>query len=135
LGVIAFVAITVVGCDREETVDDVGGGDPQRIVSLAPALTEVLFALGLGDRVVGVTTYCDYPAEVAEIERVGGFVNPSVEAVLALEPDLVLVSPAAGNRDAALAIRRAGARLAVVSAETLQDSFDAIVRVWTAARG
>jgi iron complex transport system substrate-binding protein len=125
----AFMALVVVGCGGDETADEVGGTAPRRIVSLAPALTEILFALGVGDRVVGVTTYCDYPAEVAEIERVGGFVNPSVEAVLALEPDLVLVSPAAGNRDAAFAMRRAGARLEVVSAETLQDSFDAIERV------
>ena len=99
---------------------------PARIVSMAPSLTEILFALGLGDRVVGVTSYCDYPPEARERAQIGGFVNPSVEAVLALEPDLVIVSPAAGNRDAALAVRGAGVRLEVVPAETLDDTFDAI---------
>jgi iron complex transport system substrate-binding protein len=99
---------------------------PARIVSMAPSLTEILFALELGDRVVGVTSFCDFPPEARELPEIGGFINPSVEAILALEPDLVIVSPAAGNRDAALAVRGAGVRLEVVPAETLDDTFDAI---------
>ena len=102
------------------------GAPPRRIVSLTPALTEVLFALGAGDRVVGVTEYCTYPPEAATRPKIGGYVNPSVEAVLALKPDLVVVSPGPGNRDAALAIERAGVRVSVVPAETLDDSFAAI---------
>ncbi len=102
---------------------------PRRIVSLTPALTEVLFALALGPRVVGVTSYCDWPPQVRALPKVGGYVNPSVEAVLALEPDLVLVSPGPGNRDAALAIRRAGVRVEVVPAETLEDTYRAIETV------
>jgi iron complex transport system substrate-binding protein len=102
---------------------------PERIVSLSPALTEILFALDLGERVVGVTDYCDYPAGTSTKARVGGYVTPSVEAILALHPDLVLVSPAAGNRDPALAVRRAGVRLEVIPAETLADTFAAIAEV------
>ena len=105
------------------------GDPPLRIVSLAPALTEVLFALGAGDRVVGVTDYCDYPPEVARLPRIGGYVNPSVEAVLALRPDLILVSPAAGNREPALVLRRAGARVEVVPMESLSDTFGAMETV------
>lgn len=63
---------------------------PQRIVSLAPSITENLFALGLGDRIVGVTIYCDYPPRAKEKEKVGGGINPSVEKVLSLRPDLIL---------------------------------------------
>ena len=75
--------------------DDLGhpwrlGPPPDRIVSLAPNITEILFALGCGDRVVGVTRYCDYPEEAARIEKVGGLVDPSIERVGALRPDLVL---------------------------------------------
>jgi iron complex transport system substrate-binding protein len=99
---------------------------PQRIVSLTPALTEILFAVGAGDRVVGVTQFCDFPPEAKSKPKVGGYVNPSVEAVLALKPDLVLVSPGPGNRDSALAIRRAGLRLEIVPAETLEESLAAI---------
>jgi len=99
---------------------------PARIVSLTPALTEILFAVGAGSRVVGVTDYCDYPPEAASRTKVGGYVNPSVEAVVALKPDLVVVSPGPGNRDAALAMRRAGVRVEVVAAETLEESLAAI---------
>jgi len=99
---------------------------PQRIVSLTPALTEILFALGAGDRVVGVTQYCNYPPAARTKPKVGGYVNPSVESVLALRPDLVVVSPGPGNRDAALAMRRAGLRIEIVPAETLEESLAAI---------
>jgi iron complex transport system substrate-binding protein len=68
--------------------------EPQRIVSLAPSVTEILFALGLGDRVVGVTSYCDYPPEAAEKERVGDTQRPSLEKIVALRADLVIASTA-----------------------------------------
>jgi iron complex transport system substrate-binding protein len=104
----------------------VKGPAPQRIVSLTPALTEILFAVGAGDRVVGVTQYCDFPPAAKTRPKVGGYMNPSVEAVLALKPDLVLVSPGPGNRDSALALRRAGLRLEILPAETLEESLAAI---------
>ncbi len=63
--------------------------DPKRIVSLAPSITESLFALGLGDRVVGVTRYCEYPPEAKTRAIVGGFVDPNYEAIVKLKPDLV----------------------------------------------
>ena len=65
---------------------------PRRIVSLAPEVTETLFALGLGDRVVGVTQYCNYPPQVARLPKIGGFTNPSMERILSLRPDLVVGS-------------------------------------------
>jgi len=63
---------------------------PQRIVSLAPSNTEILFALGLGDRVVGVTRYCNYPEEAKEKEEIGGFATADPEKIIALKPDLIL---------------------------------------------
>lgn len=65
---------------------------PKRIVSLAPSNTEILFALGLGHRVVGVTTFCDYPPEAKKKEKIGGFENPNLEKVISLKPDLVLAT-------------------------------------------
>lgn len=64
---------------------------PQRIVSTAPSLTETLFALGLGGRVVGVTEFCSYPPEAAAKPKIGTFIEPSFERILAQRPDLVLV--------------------------------------------
>jgi iron complex transport system substrate-binding protein len=65
---------------------------PQRIISLAPANTEIIYALGLGDRVVGVTDYCNYPADVSEKETVGGYSTVDVETVVSLHPDLVIAA-------------------------------------------
>ncbi|HXX57850.1 MAG TPA: cobalamin-binding protein [Thermodesulfovibrionales bacterium] len=68
------------------------GETPRRIVSLAPNMTEILFAIGLGDRIVGVTSYCDYPEEAKKKPKVGGMSNPSLEAVISLKPDLVVMT-------------------------------------------
>ncbi len=65
----------------------------RRIVSLAPSITESLFALGLGDRVVGVTSFCDYPPEALAKSKVGGYYDLNYEAIVALEPDLVVCLP------------------------------------------
>lgn len=66
---------------------------PRRVVSLVPSTTDTLFALGLGERVLGVTRYCVHPAEaVAGRRRVGGTKNPDIDAILALEPDMVLMN-------------------------------------------
>ena len=83
--------------DRREVTDEMGRvvkvpANPRRIVSLAPSITETLFALGLGDRIVGVTTYCDYPPEAAAKERVGDTLRPSLEKIVALRADLVIIS-------------------------------------------
>lgn len=78
-------------------VDDLGRSVnieeiPQRIVSLAPANTEILFALGLGEKVVGVTDHCNYPPEAVDKEKVGGFSTPAIEKIIALQPDLILAA-------------------------------------------
>jgi iron complex transport system substrate-binding protein len=66
--------------------------EPLRIISLSPSNTEILFALGLGDRVVGVTNYCDYPGEAKSKEKIGDFSNPNIEKIISLNPDLVLAT-------------------------------------------
>ncbi len=65
---------------------------PRRIISLAPSVTEILFALGLGDDIVGVTSFCDYPEEAKKKPKIGGMSNPSLEAVVSLKPDVVVMT-------------------------------------------
>ncbi|HYE72386.1 MAG TPA: cobalamin-binding protein [Blastocatellia bacterium] len=89
--------ITSVSEAQRNFIDEIGRSvsipsAPKRIISLAPNLTETLFALGLGDRVVGVTSYCDYPAEARAKEKVGDTLKPNLERLIALKPDLVLVT-------------------------------------------
>ncbi len=76
-------------------IDEVGRklevpGIPQRIISVAPNVTEILFALGLGDRLVGVSSYCQFPPEALRKEKIGGYINPSLEKIVSLRPDLVI---------------------------------------------
>ena len=73
------------------TLACVAQSNPQRIVSTAPSITETLFALGVGNRVVGVSQFCTYPAEVQKLPKVGSYVKPDVEAIARLAPDLVIL--------------------------------------------
>lgn len=86
----------------------VAGATPSRIVSTSPSITETLFALGLGPRVVGVSQYCRFPPEVAHLPKVGTFLEPDAERILALRPDLVFVNEVAsdlGRRLVAMHVR------------------------------
>ncbi|MBI5505870.1 MAG: ABC transporter substrate-binding protein [Deltaproteobacteria bacterium] len=87
---------------------------PSRLVSLVPSITETLFALGIGERVVGVSASCDFPEPARTLAKVGTFTAPVAEAIVALRPDLVLTSPSPGNQSAVRALERAGVRVAVV---------------------
>lgn len=73
------------------------GQQPRRIVSTAPSVTETLFALGLGDRVVGVSRHCAYPPEVVKLPKVGSYIKPDVEAIARLAPDLVILQTNPGD--------------------------------------
>jgi iron complex transport system substrate-binding protein len=64
---------------------------PGRIVSLAPSVTEILYDLGLGDRIAAVTTFCDYPPQALQKPKIGGYSNPSIETIVAMRPDLVVM--------------------------------------------
>lgn len=94
---------------------------PQRIVSLAPVVTETLFVLGAGARVVGDTRFCDRPAEAKAIAKVGGFVDISLEQVLTLKPDLVIAMPSLGQRDVLDRLRERGVPVLVVFGDTLAE--------------
>ncbi len=94
VGLTAFVCVLKA---EVSVVDNLGRkitlpSAPQRIVSIAPSITETLFALGAGGQVVGVTDFCNYPPEAATKSRVGGVTNPSLETIISLKPDLIIVS-------------------------------------------
>jgi iron complex transport system substrate-binding protein len=105
--------------------------EPQRIVSLAPSNTELLFYLGLGERVVGVTTYCEYPEEAKLITKIGGFNNPSLEKIVALKPDLVLATDV--HQGLVKGLEDAGLNVLVVKSNTIEGIFNAVQMVGRAA--
>lgn len=72
---------------------------PKRIISLAPNMTEILFSLGLGENIVGVTSFCDYPEGARAKKKIGGMSNPSLEAIVSLRPDLVVMTTDGNPRE------------------------------------
>jgi ABC-type Fe3+-hydroxamate transport system substrate-binding protein len=95
---------------------------PRRIVSLVPSLTEALFALGLGGRVVGVTDWCVHPAEgVAELPRLGGTKNPDLERIVRLAPDLVIANREENTRRVVRALEEAGLAVWVTYPRTVRE--------------
>jgi iron complex transport system substrate-binding protein len=126
-GVLSFAA-----CRRDAPVprsaitDDFGDtvrvdGTPRRIVSLNPTTTELLYAIGAGDRLVGRTTYDRLPADVLAVPDLGPGLRPNVEAVLAARPDLVILYASNDNRDAARRLRAAGVPTASYKVDRVAD--------------
>lgn len=98
---------------------------PQRIVSLSPANTEIVYALGLGDRLVGVDNFSDYPEAACALPKVGDFYNPNAEVIIALKPDLVL----GGNKlqkDAIEKVRALGVNVVAAEATAYEDIYTSI---------
>lgn len=101
---------------------------PQRIVSLAPSNTEIVYALGLGSKLVGNTTYCDYPEAAKSVEKVGGYSTAEVEKIVALKPDIIL----AANIHVAKVVPQLislGLPVFVVDPRSLQDVLDSITLI------
>lgn len=104
------------GFGNKETIEE----EPMKIVSLAPHNTEILFALGLGDKVIGVTTYCDYPEEATTKEIIGGFKEFNLEKIVELEPDLVLAY-GPGDEEENKVLRQAGIKVLGFMPETIEE--------------
>ncbi len=93
----------------------------ERIVSLSPSATELLFAIGVGDRVVGRTTWCDYPPAARAVPSVGDGLNPNIEAIAARRPDLVVLYRSQVNETAARQLTRLGIAAALLRQDRLED--------------
>lgn len=96
----------------------------QRIISLAPSITETLFALQLGAQVVGVTRYCDYPPQALSKPKVGGYLDPNMEAIVTLRPDLVITFP--GHQTLQRRLDQLGIATLQVQHQKLEDILEAI---------
>ncbi len=128
----AVLVVAGLACERHQSAatsaitDDFGdtlriGTAPQRIVSLNPTTTELLYSIGAGPRLVGRTSYDVYPEEVRSVADLGPGLRPNVEAVLAVHPDLVLLYASADNRDAARRLRASGIATAAYKIDRIAD--------------
>lgn len=122
---VATFPLTVTDdADREVVVRSL----PERIASIAPSTTEILFALGLGDRVVGVDDYSDFPPEAAAKPRLGGMVDPALESLVATTPDLVLAT-GIQTETVVPALERLGIPVAVIDPGNVEEVFAGVALV------
>lgn len=103
----------------------------QRIVSLAPSITETLFAIGAGRQIAGVTDYCNFPAEAKTKQRVGGVINPNIEAIVGLKPDLIVLSMEGNVREDFNKLTSFGIPVFVTNPRTLDDIYRSIAQLGT----
>lgn len=94
---------------------------PVRIVSLAPAATEILYDLGLEDRIAAVTDYCDYPQRAKNKPKIGGFANPSLEAIIAAKPDLVIMMEGGNPLETFNRLKKMGIKTYTFHAKRLRE--------------
>jgi iron complex transport system substrate-binding protein len=113
-GLCLFVALPSAGNSAAVNV-------PRRIVSLAPSITETVFALGSGDRLVAVTNHCDYPIEAKRLPKIGDFLSPSLEVIAAKQPDLVIGVGGATDPAKAREIERLGLKITLVSVSSVSE--------------
>jgi ABC-type Fe3+-hydroxamate transport system substrate-binding protein len=128
-----FSAAVLVACASPQTsagrihvVDDAGDtvrlAEPaRRVVSLIPATTELLFAIGAGPLLVGRTAWCDYPAAAAQVPNLGDGIRPNLEAIVAQHPDLVVLYRSAQNSEAAAGLRALNIPVIQMSVDRLSD--------------
>lgn len=135
LGAAILAAALAGGCGGPAPGDPEAGssgeapvaGSPARILTLAPNLAEIAFALGLGDRVVGVSDYTSWPPEAVELPRLGGLFDPNLERMVALEPDLALVLPS--QEEVARDLENVGIETLTLGIETVDDLETAVLAV------
>jgi iron complex transport system substrate-binding protein len=121
---ILFILTMLFSCSIVQAAEKL----PQRIISLAPANTEILYALNLGDKIVGVTSYCNYPPQCKQKEKVGDFSNPNIEKIAALKPDLILATGLEQN-PAVERLKKLGFKVYVIDPQNFNELFDGITRV------
>ncbi|HJJ79746.1 MAG TPA: cobalamin-binding protein [Methanocorpusculum sp.] len=119
------------GVSAVSITDDLGvtvtiENPPERIVSLSPANSEILFALGLDEKIVGVTEYCTYPEAALSKEKIGGFSTVNIEKVSVLNPDLIVAAD--GNSEETVAhLRELGFTVITINADTIDTTLDDIL--------
>jgi iron complex transport system substrate-binding protein len=130
---IAVLSVIIPRTDQIPPKSTLPPNPPQRIVSLSPNLTEIVFALGLGDRVVGVSNDCDWPDEAKQKPKIGSFWQPNTEVIIAAKPHLVVCETFPQQQEVAQALQRTGLNVLSLRVETLDELYAAIAKIGRAA--
>lgn len=116
-----FPLIVTDFLERERTIEK----EPDRIITLVPSVTEIIFALGKGDKIVGVTDFDNYPKEVENIKKVGDFKGPNIEAIIAQSPDIIIASKLSGKNEME-SLEGLGIPVVLLEAKTLEQIYASI---------
>jgi len=118
-----LAAIFLAACSKDEEKNETF--DNSRLVSFSPSTTEALFALGLGKNVVGVSKFCNYPPEAASLPKVGGFIDPNIEAVVRMRPTCAVLQR--NGADIGKSLQGMGIPVLFINGNTLQDVLDSFM--------
>lgn len=99
----------------------------QRIVSMAPNVTEMLFAIGLDSEIVGVTEFCNYPESAKAKTKIGGYYNPNIEVILSLKPDLIVATPDGYSKERIERLEKSGIPIFIVNPKTIDDVLESLL--------
>ncbi len=127
--------LAILLAEQKEVIDELGrrvvliNYPPQRVVSLAPSITELIFALGQSNKLVGVTNYCNKPKEAMKIKKVGGFSDPNIELIVSLKTDLVIATSEGNPIELVDALKRFSIPLFALKQRSLNDILRNIVSV------
>jgi len=130
LGFLLFIQVIVNAQDNKFIYDSrfmpPKGINLERIVSMAPSITETLYALGVQDKIVGVTKFCNYPPEAMKKEKIGGIVDPNMEKIISLNPDLVIGTPEANDVMIAVSLTKLGIPFLGLYPHSVEDIVESI---------
>jgi iron complex transport system substrate-binding protein len=115
----------------EVVVSEQMPGKPRRIVSLAPNVTEILYELGAGDRVVAVTRFCDFPPEARDRPKIGGIIDPDLEAIVSKDPDLVIGVTSGADASIREQLDSAGVAYAFAEMDDIDETYAGILHIGT----
>lgn len=124
--VVIIAAVLVLACQKAAPTPAATTVSPQRIVSLKPNITEILFSLGAGPRVVGVTTWCNYPDAAKALPKVGDYLRAFPEQVIAVMPNLIIGSQENSAKEPTLQLERMGFKTELLAFTTLEDTYRSI---------
>jgi iron complex transport system substrate-binding protein len=121
-----FLAILLFASGFNDSAQAAATSPSQRVVSLAPSVTETVFALGFSSKLVGVTTHCDYPAPAQKLPKIGGFMSPSIEVIAAKRPDIVIGVSSATDPVKAREMERLGLKVTLISLASVSDILNSV---------
>ncbi len=132
--VILSLLVISVSVAQIEVVDDLNRkiqlqNPPERIVSLAPSITETLFFLGLGNKVVGVTRYCNYPPDAKKKQIIGGVIDPNYELIVSLKPDLIIMTVEGNTKESFERLSELGFKIFVTNPRNFDGIFKTILDI------